>query len=497
MDEKKNDAAENDTLASGAGSSDTAKGGDTLEPSRDTLSAGAPDDDPIPTSGDEFTSDPLVRSDDPFEPEDTRPVDRFGGRDTLAGDDELHRETGPFTRDLARDEPAEHEDEHHEIEQEGSSFASKLLMFLILLIAGAALGIWGAPKVAPLLPSGMAPVAQWLSPGDAGAQAENASRIETLQSELESMTQRLELVSSESLTAADIEAAITQAGTETEGQLQELRNAFGELSDNEGAAQQIAQLQSSIEGQAGELASLKQQLTASGEAVGASAAEIDVYQAELEGLRGEMRTLSDRVASLATRIDEVAATADRSIEEAQARVEEIQQEAENALDAAAIENDVALISAALSNAQPFAEPAQRLQEADNVQLPEGLQAVAEAGVPTVQMLLDDFPPAANSAIRASISELAGDGFLDRSRAFLEAQIATRSLEPQEGQGTDAVLSRVENELRQGNLESVLSEADALPSEAANAMSDWLDAVRKRQAANAGLAELQANLQARN
>ena len=65
------------------------------------------------------------------------------------------------------DEPAPEADDGQEAHEEeaGPSFAGRALTFLLLLLAGAALGIWGAPKLAPLLPSGLAPVANWLTPG--------------------------------------------------------------------------------------------------------------------------------------------------------------------------------------------------------------------------------------------------------------------------------------------------------------------------------------------
>ena len=50
--------------------------------------------------------------------------------------------------------------------------AARALTLLVLLLAGAGLGIWAAPKLAPLLPSGMAPVADWLTPGRPEAEAE-------------------------------------------------------------------------------------------------------------------------------------------------------------------------------------------------------------------------------------------------------------------------------------------------------------------------------------
>jgi hypothetical protein len=112
-------------------------------------------------------------------------------------------------------------------------------------------------------------------------------------------------------------------------------------------------------------------------------------------------------------------------------------------------------------------------------------------VPTLAQLRDSFPDAAHDAIRASIMAAAGDGVIARSRAFLKAQVASRSLTPQAGMSPDAVLSRMEDRLRKDDLEGALAESAQLPSEAAAAMRDWLDAAKLRLGAEAGLAALDA------
>ena len=112
-------------------------------------------------------------------------------------------------------------------------------------------------------------------------------------------------------------------------------------------------------------------------------------------------------------------------------------------------------------------------------------------------LRDRFPDAAHAAIRASIVASAGDGIMARSRAFLEAQVASRSLTPKEGTSPDAVLSRMEDRLRNDDLKGVLAEAESLPSEAAQAMADWLDAARRRAGAVEAVASLDASAPATN
>ena len=62
---------------------------------------------------------------------------------------------------------------------------------------------------------------------------------------------------------------------------------------------------------------------------------------------------------------------------------------------------------------------------------------------------------------------------------------------------DAVLSRMEDRLRNDDLKGALAEAGSLPSEAAAAMADWLEAARRRAAAVEAVASLDAAAPATN
>ena len=77
-------------------------------------------------------------------------------------------------------------EEHHEEadeEEAGWSLPARVLTALVLLLAGAGLGLWAAPKLAPMLPSGMKPVADWLTPGSGAAEAE--AEIAALRTDLD------------------------------------------------------------------------------------------------------------------------------------------------------------------------------------------------------------------------------------------------------------------------------------------------------------------------
>ena len=71
----------------------------------------------------------------------------------------------------------------------------------------------------------------------------------------------------------------------------------------------------------------------------------------------------------------------------------------------------------------------------------------------------------------------------------------RSLEEREGDTPDAVLSRAEARLRDGQVARALEELQALSDPGRQAMSDWIERAQTRVAAQAALDDLAAALNA--
>lgn len=383
----------------------------------------------------------------------------------------------------------------------GRSLASTLLIALLLLIAGAAIGIWGAPRLAPHLPTGLAPVAEWLSPRDpqlenrvAALEAETEAAVTDVRAEVDRLA--AEVAELEDAAVAEARVAELEARIEDQigDQIAAMRDELAALDGTE-TRERLSRLEAAVEGQQEVLASLREQFAQV--EVGETAAQIDAYEAELAGLRGEIRDVAGQVGALSRRIDEVAAEAQRRVETARARVEEVEAEAVASLTRAEIESDLAQIRSALAAGAPYQEPVERLATRTDITLPDGLAAPAAEGVPTLASLRQGFPDAAMSAIRADVQARADDDFLGRLRGFAEAQVATRSLEPRPGDDADAILSRMDAALRQDDLETALDEAEALPPAAADAMAGWLEAARSRQAAIQGYEQVQADLSAMN
>lgn len=122
-----------------------------------------------------------------------------------------------------------------------------------------------------------------------------------------------------------------------------------------------------------------------------------------------------------------------------------------------------------------------LEETLPVEIPDALRVAAETGVPTLSVLQSDFPEAARAALAAARAEIP-EAEVEGLGGFLRRQLGARSIAPREGSDPDAVLSRAEAALRDGELATALGELEALPEVARTSMQGWLDAANARQAA---------------
>lgn len=378
------------------------------------------------------------------------------------------------------------EEDLHE-EEHGWSFAAKALATILLLLVGAGLGLWAAPRIAPMLPSGMAPVAAWLTPGATEAEA----RVAALQSSLDELGARVAALPDPAAVETQAQDAVDSLRGDLAGQIDALRQqlsgaAAGDVGDR------VGRLETAVAGATTELATLKGQIETSAAGLSAGAQEgLDTYRAELEGVKAEVGRLSGEVSGLGARFDAAEKAAEARASDAEQKAAAVEQTATAERDRAAMIADLAAVRAALASGAPYAEPIARLAQDGAVTVPPGLAAAAESGVETPAELRASFGPAAHAAIRASIEAGAGEGLMARARAFLDAQVASRSLTPQEGASPDAVLSRAEDALKRDDVAAALADTEQLPSEAKAALGEWMAAARRRADAVAGLAELDA------
>lgn len=170
------------------------------------------------------------------------------------------------------------------------------------------------------------------------------------------------------------------------------------------------------------------------------------------------------------------------VEAAQADAAGLQAQAAEAAQSALGRAALARVTAALESGAPFAEALADLATSTGTAVPQVLADVADAGLPTLAALQDTFPAAARDALDASVRAGVESGELSRFAGFLQTQLGTRSLEPKEGDDADAVLSRAEAALRQGDIGSALAELEALGAAGQPAMEEWRAKAEARKAA---------------
>ena len=114
------------------------------------------------------------------------------------------------------------------------------------------------------------------------------------------------------------------------------------------------------------------------------------------------------------------------------------------------------------------------------------------GLVTLSELQGSFARAARAALAADAPPPEA-GVSDRLLTFLRSQTGARSLAPRDGTDTDAVLSRAEASLRQGDLAATLAELGLLTGGPAEAMANWQAAARTRVEALAALDAVQTRM----
>ncbi len=360
--------------------------------------------------------------------------------------------------------------------------------FMAPLLGGIVAAGLGAGAVLYFLPEGWQPASdpalerRIVALEERPAPDPAADVAETVQSSVDSALQPLEeriaaLENQVERVAADAAPALP---AEADARIDALETALeGTRDDTAGNTQALASLAERLGGVESALAALP---------------ELDLATEDLSRLAERVTALEGADgAALDERIDAAVAEA---MAEARAEQETRAQEISDAADELArVEQRVAaraalarLTAAAESGA---AEPAALQDIAAVTDPPEGLDAFAD-GLATLGALQDSFPDLARAALNtAPPPPDAGVG--DRVIGFLRQQTGARSLAPRDGDDPDALLSRAEAQLRQGQLAETLETLQALPAESTAVLSEWKAQAQARLTALQGLETLRDDL----
>ena len=363
-----------------------------------------------------------------------------------------------------------------DLPDEGGSLASKVLTGLVLLVAGGFLAIWGGPQIAPHLPAGLAPVAEFLAPQSESETDLRLTALEDSQRAFENrVTARLD-----SIERTDEEFASDIADLAANARLGGSSSA---------SSADLARLDAAIDDLRDRVAQLAVRLETAG-ADGTAEFNSELLQAEnaIAALRAELSRVTENQTNLERELATARGELEAQMRLATSEMATVTQAAEVQVGSAKNRQLFVELERALNSGAPFSA----LVNNTELELPSALAVAATSGVVPMEELKAQFPDLAYDAIRADISASADDGVLGRLSAFLQKQVAVRSLEPLEGDGTDAILSRIDSALARDDLDTVLAEAENLSFAPAAALEEWIAAVRLRHNAFEALAEFAAD-----
>lgn len=254
-------------------------------------------------------------------------------------------------------------------------------------------------------------------------------------------------------------------------------------------AEATGEIQASIAALDGRLTEIEKR-PVGGAGAGVSSTAIAAYDRQLQDLRAQIAAQNGQGSDIAAQIEAVAADAKAQLAAAAQDAERLKAEAEAAVQTATTGAAMGRIRAAIEAGGPYAGAVADLT-ALGMQIPPDIAGLAETGVPTLTELQRSFPAVARDALSAALRAQTATGWGDRLTAFLRTQTGARSLSPRDGTDPDAVLSRAEGLLADGDIAATLAELGTLPAAAKDVLAPWVTEAESRQKAIAALSALSA------
>jgi hypothetical protein len=458
----------------------------------DMAEHGAADDQPV-------QDDPDAQADTEAQGDERYAEDQHG--DEQHGDE--FRQDDHHTDEQHGDE--HHTDEHYDLEhaeeeataKRGWSWSARLLTFLVVLIGGGALALYGAPKVAPMLPEWTGPLRGWLTPGGDLAKAD----IEALRAELKAALAEQRAALAEVPPDPGLDArigALEAAAAEAPDEDPTIALA-GRLDETAtGLTQRIGVVEGALKGLRTEIEALGAATTEQANETAASAtvatdqlvARMTKVEAAMAGLREEMEGVTAANAeALETAVSAMRADLDARVlalkEEAEERIETAEAEAAAVIQAADVAEAVEALRARFEQGGSLAEAVSTLASASGVEPSADLTALAEAGVDSQADLSAQLASLGHQVI-STANETEAEGLLGRLGAAVSSSLTGVPDTPTDGDEPPAVLSRVSAHVANADLDAALAEAEALPEEARAVLADWLAAAEARSATGAAI-----------
>jgi hypothetical protein len=217
-----------------------------------------------------------------------------------------------------------------------------------------------------------------------------------------------------------------------------------------------------------------------------SSAETEAYrqavskiQADLENQRIQISKISDDLRTQAREVKQQTKVQDQSAKEI----------AKSNLTFNALDKIQASVESGLGYQTILAE----LSRSTDLSLSPAIVENAESGVASLKSLQNQFSAAARKALKKIRGEQVSSENESAVWAFVKTQLGFRSLTPQEGVSADAVLSRAQAAVSDGDIGAALLEIKTLTDVGQTALKEWSLAAESRIRVLDELVKLSDNL----
>ena len=335
------------------------------------------------------------------------------------------------------------------------------MIIIFSLICGGIITLSFSTKISALLPSGMAPLARFLSPSEALA----IERIQIYKLETDNRLNKIE-----NIKHPNVDLKIKELRDEISNDIAQISKELTEI-DN-----------SKIENRLNELEKkLTNTLTLVDELVFNSSKNVIIndsplnknYDLIIKKLRSEITFLSNQQNLLIEQFNTLKNT-------------NLNTSKKNSKDL----NDFDKIKEALNFGGPYKLALEEISKKE-IQIPKVLLDNSE-GVVTMNYLKTNFPTVAHASLKASLKQTDESGLGGKLLGFLKSQVTVRSLDAQEGNSINAILSRMQVALNNDDLSEVIRQSSDLNGAAKSEIKDWLSLAVKRQETVDAFSEMLGN-----
>ena len=335
------------------------------------------------------------------------------------------------------------------------------MIIIFSLICGGIITLSFSTKISALLPSGMAPLARFLSPSEALA----IERIQIYKLETDNRLNKIE-----NIKHPNVDLKIKELRDEISNDIAQISKELTEI-DNSKIENRLSELEKKI----------TNTLTLVDELVFNSSKNVIIndsplnknYDLIIKKLRSEITFLSNQQNFLIEQFNTL-------------KTANLNTPNKNSKDL----NDFDKIKEALNFGGPYKLALEEISKKET-QIPKALLDNSE-GVVTMNYLKTNFPTVAHASLKASLKQTDESGLGGKLLGFLKSQVTVRSLDAQEGNSINAILSRMQVALNNDDLSEAIRQSSDLNGAAKSEIKDWLSLAVKRQETVDAFSEMLGN-----